>query len=71
MAATTSKFNFECVIQYYTDQWFRVTTGVSDWGGGVLQKSDSHIQVSTSKNFSQDFSRFLQSHTELPTQSHH
>ena len=21
MAAMTSKFNFECVIQYYTDQW--------------------------------------------------
>ena len=22
MAAMASKFNFECVIQYYTDQWF-------------------------------------------------
>ena len=22
MAAATSKFNYECVIQYYTDQWF-------------------------------------------------
>ena len=21
MAAMASKFNFECVIQYYTDQW--------------------------------------------------
>ena len=21
MVAMTSKFNFECVIQYYTDQW--------------------------------------------------
>ena len=24
MAAMTSKFNFECVIQYYTDQWLMV-----------------------------------------------
>ena len=22
MAAMTSKFNFKCVIQYYTDQWY-------------------------------------------------
>ena len=22
MAAMTSKFNYECVIQYYTDQWY-------------------------------------------------
>ena len=24
MAAMTSKFNFECVTQYYTDQWDKV-----------------------------------------------
>ena len=24
MAAMASKFNFECVIQYYTDQWVKV-----------------------------------------------
>ena len=24
MAAMASKFNFECVIQYYTDQWLRL-----------------------------------------------
>ena len=24
MAAMASKFNFECVIQYYTDQWLAV-----------------------------------------------
>ena len=24
MAAMASKFNFECVIQYYTDQWYSV-----------------------------------------------
>ena len=24
MAAMTSKFNFECAIQYYTDQWLHV-----------------------------------------------
>ena len=23
MAAMASKFNFECVIQYYTDQWLQ------------------------------------------------
>ena len=26
MAAMASKFNFECVIQYYTDKWFHPST---------------------------------------------
>ena len=29
MAAMASKFNFECVIQYYTDQWLRALTRLS------------------------------------------
>ena len=30
MAAMTSKFNFECVIQYYTDQWIH-HLNISNW----------------------------------------
>ena len=29
MAAMASKFNFECVIQYYTDQWYLLFDRVS------------------------------------------
>ena len=31
MAAMASKFNFECVIQNYTDQWSRFENLVSSW----------------------------------------
>ena len=31
MAAMASKFNFECVIQYYTDQWGTHTDLIVDW----------------------------------------
>ena len=30
MAAMASKFNFECVIQYYTDQWFKLAIIIRD-----------------------------------------
>ena len=37
MAAMTSKFNFECVIQYYTNQWFDYLTGdLCGWRGCII-----------------------------------
>ena len=39
MAAMASKFNFECVIQYYTDQW----TGVQNENKNALINPPSWI----------------------------
>ena len=49
MAAMASKFNFECVIQYYTDQWIDLFDESDEEIQRVLQEKDAENTKKSTK----------------------